>query len=243
MPRHSRLAVSVTALSVTVALAACASEPKTLGRVERSSGGGMTRHISTEDQARIDLVRAQADGAVHAKDWARAETLLNQMMALDWDDRRSIGTRQTLAEVYEAQGRYSEAVTAYRLVLEQAEEAWGGEDGWPRIAERLNLGRALVGAGQPGEAEHYYEEALAYSVEALRTYTPGHHSEVLDGPQVSTFAILAHLDQLLTRAGRGREMQSRWQEVLPLYVASVGEDDSYTKAVRTRISDLKAAGK
>ena len=62
MRRHSRLAVSVTALAVTVALAACASEPRTLGRVEQSSGGGMTRHISTEDQARIDLVRAQADG-------------------------------------------------------------------------------------------------------------------------------------------------------------------------------------
>lgn len=240
MLRHSRLAVSGIALAVTVALAACASAPQPLGRVERSPGGGTTIWISEADQARLALLRDQAAGAVNAEEWAEAETLLKQLIALD--ESRAIYARQDLAEVYEAQGRYPEAITAYRLVLDQSEENWGGEDGSPRIAERLNLGRALASAGRLREAERYYDEALAFSIEALRGYTPGHHSEVIDGPQVSTFAILTHLDQLLTQAGRGREMHQRWQEVLPLYVAAVGEDDGYTQAIRTRLSALEAAG-
>lgn len=241
MPGHTRSSVSGIAVAVAVALAACASTPQPLGRVERSPGGGTTIWISEADQARLALLRDQAAGAMDAEAWAEAEILLKQLIALD--ESQSVYARQDLAEVYEAQGRFSEAVTTYRLVLEQAEEAWGGEDGSPRIAERLNLGRALASAGRVREAERYYDEALVFSVESLRDYTPGHHSEVIDGPQVSTFAILAHLDPLLIKSGRGSEMQQRWSEVLPLFVAAVGEDNSYTQAVRTRISDLGAAGK
>lgn len=243
LPNRLAIGALLVATILPLGMTACAtSEQQTLGRVERSPGGGTTIWISEADQARIALLRAQADGAFDAEEWAKAEVLLKQVMALDWDELRSIHTRQTLAEVYEAQGRYPEAITAYRLVLQQSEEAWGGEDGSPRIAERLNLGRALASAGRVREAERYYDEALVFSVEALRDYTPGHHSEVIDGPQVSTFAILAHLDQLLTNAGRGREMQQRWREILPLFVAAVGEDNSYTQAIRTRLGTLESAG-
>lgn len=238
MFRITRLA-GWAAITATVTLGACATSPlQPLGREERSPGGGTTVHISQEDQRQMSLLEAQAAGAVSTRDWPQAETLLRRMLAIDWNDTRSIHTRHSLAEVLEAQERYAEAVADYRIVLRESEEAWGGEDGSPRIAERLNLGRALVRVGERREAERYYLEALGYSVEALRTYTPQHHSEVIDGPQVSTFAILLHLEQLLNETGRGQEMERRYREVLPLYVAAVGEEDRYTQAIRDKLAAL-----
>lgn len=235
--RWMRFAGGLAATAV-VLVAAAASAQETLGRVEQSPGGGTNRFISTADQEQLNLLLAQAQGVVEARDWAQAETLLLRILALDWDDSRSISTRRTLAQVYEGQGRYPEAVAAYRTVLKQSEDAWGGEDGTPRIGERFDLGRALEGAGRPREAERVYRQALRFSIEALRDYRPGHHSEVIDGPQVSTFAVLERLDGVLEGPRGRREMERLYRQVLPLYVQAVGEDDPYTRAVRDKLALL-----
>lgn len=225
---------AATALLTAGAAAAQAAE----GRTEQSPGGGGNRYISAEEQERLNLLLAQARGAVEARDWPEAETLLLRVLELDWDETRSINTLALLAQAYEGQGRHAEAIAAYRTVLERAEEAWGGEDGTPRIFERFQLAGALERAGRPREAAQVYRQGLRLSIEALRDYQPGHHSEGLDGPQVSTFAYLEGLDRVLDGPQGRHEMERLYREVLPLYVQALGEDDAYTKAVRDKLALL-----
>jgi tetratricopeptide (TPR) repeat protein len=238
MPTNWMRFLGGLAATAAVLTAGAAAAQDAQGRTEQSPGGGGNRYIGEEEQERLNLLRAQAQGAVEARDWPQAETLLLRVLELDWDETRSINTRALLAQAYEGQGRHAEAIAAYRTVLERSEETWGGEDGTPRIFERFQLAGALERAGRPREAERVYREGLRLSIEALREYRPGHHSEALDGPHVSTFTLLTSLERVLD-GPRGRlEMERLYREVLPLYVRALGEDDAYTKAVRDKLALL-----
>lgn len=238
MPSNWMRLIGGLAAAAAVLTAGAAAARDAEGRTEQSPGDGGNRYIGAEEQERLNLLLAQARGAVEARDWPQAETLLLRVLELDWDETRSINTRALLAQAYEGQGRHAEAIAAYRTVLEQSEEAWGGEDGTPRIFERFQLAGALERAGRPREAAQVYRQGLRLSTAALRDYEPGHHSEALDGPQVSTFAFLEGLDRVLDGPRGRREMERLYREVLPLYVRALGEDDAYTKAVRDKLALL-----
>lgn len=238
MPLNWTRLMGGLAAAAAILTAGAAGAQEADGRIEQSRGGGTTRYIGAEEQERLNLLFAQVQGVLEARDWPQAETLLLRILELDWDETRSISTLRSLAEVYEGQGRHAEAIAAYRTVLKRSEETWGGDDGTPRIAERFQLAGALERAGQPREAERIYRQGLRSSIEALRDYQPGHHSEALDGPHVSTFALLEGLDRVLDGPQGRREMERLYREVLPLYVRALGEDDAYTKAVRDKLALL-----
>jgi tetratricopeptide (TPR) repeat protein len=237
MPSNWMRLMGILAAATVVLTAGAAAAQERDGQTEQPPGDG-NRYIGVEERERLNLLLAQARGAVEARDWPQAETLLLRVLELDWDETRSINTLALLGQAYEGQGRHAEAIAAYRTVLEQAEETWGGEDGTPRIFERFQLAGALERAGRPREAEQVYREGLRFSIEALRDYRPGHHSEVIDGPQVSTFALLTGLERVLDERRRPLEMERLYREVLPLYVRALGEDNAYTKAVRDKLALL-----
>jgi tetratricopeptide (TPR) repeat protein len=113
-------------------------------------------------------VRAQGKDAFRVSDFAAAELLLRRTLELAGGDAdaRTVASLQDLAELYEAQGRYSDAEKELRRALALRETALGPEN--PELKADIEaVARVLAARSQLVEADAMLSRSLAIQEKAL----------------------------------------------------------------------------
>ncbi len=162
---------------------------------------------ASAQETRWDSIMADAVKAYQQADYAQAEKLLlaalKEAEKFGNQDPRLAISLNNLAELYRAQGKYSEAEPLYQRALAIDEKALGPEH--PDLATDLNNLAALYYAqGKHAQAEPLYGRALAIQEKALG---PEH-------PQVAT--VLENYAALLHKSNRDAEadkMEARAQAI------------------------------
>ena len=124
---------------------------------------------------------------------------------------RTLGSRENLASIQLAQGRYAEAEASYREIL-RMDTVLAGASHPNNSITYGNIGAALYFQKKYGEAESYYRQAL----DVARAAYGNSHPEVATG--------LANLGQALDAQGRFLEAIATLKDAVSIGRKTLGND-------------------
>lgn len=136
--------------------------------------------------------------------------------------------QHNLGRLFQAQGAYAEAVTAYERALALRRQSL--PDGHPDLADSMvGLGVSLIEVGRATDAERYLRDAFA-----IRT-------AVYTEDDWRTAQAEAHLGRCLMQLGRHNEAESLLLRSYTVTLGARGDADPQTQTIRTALVDLFTA--